>query len=61
MTFSNISVYVAPPYLYQQATQQPQQQQQSIVHEVMGYIMVDMNDSAVQVYHTLQVGMLTIM
>lgn len=47
---SSIPVYVAPTY------QLPGQQQQAVVHEVVGYIQVPMQASAQQVYDTLQVG-----
>jgi hypothetical protein len=47
---SAIPVYVAPAY------QLPGQQQQAVVHEVVGYIQVPMQASAQQVYDTIQVG-----
>eukprot|EP00878_Enallax_costatus_P022545 GHUV01023920.1.p1 GENE.GHUV01023920.1~~GHUV01023920.1.p1 ORF type:complete len:478 (+),score=168.44 GHUV01023920.1:402-1835(+) len=52
-TYSSVPVYVAPPYQY---PQQASEQQQQVVHESVGYIMVKMDDSAQQIYHTVQVG-----
>lgn len=49
VSVSSIPVYVAPTY------QLAEQQQQSVVHEVVGYIQVPMQASAQQVYATIQV------
>jgi hypothetical protein len=49
MHVSSIPVYVAPTY------QLAEQQQQSVVHEVVGYIQVPMQATAQQVYTTIQV------
>jgi hypothetical protein len=49
MHVSSIPVYVAPTY------QLAEQQQQSVVHEVVGYIQVPMQASAQQVYMAIQV------
>jgi hypothetical protein len=50
MHVSSIPVYVAPTYQLAE-----QQQQQSVVHEVVGYIQVPMQATAQQVYTTIQV------
>jgi hypothetical protein len=55
-TLSDVPVYVAPPTQHQQSGQgSDQQQQQQAVHELVGYIMVHMDDTAADAYHTIQV------
>jgi hypothetical protein len=56
-SLSDVPVYVAPPTQHQQCGQGSDQQQQQAVHELVGYIMVHMDDTAAGVYSTIQVRM----
>jgi hypothetical protein len=55
-SLSDVPVYVAPPRQHQQYDAGSEEQQQQAVHELVGYIMVHMDDSAADVYRTIQVG-----
>jgi hypothetical protein len=53
-SLSDVPVYVGPPRQHQQYARSSDQQQQA-VHELVGYIMVHMDDASADVYRTIQV------